>query len=101
VLGRHGNVVVDSRGGGHQQTFRAIARNDHLSVASAFKNTLETIQPQTAARFHLAVTSDAGGIEERLDIFVKRHAGLRSGGRQFGNIHFADVPMVYLLLRHK
>jgi hypothetical protein len=53
---------------------------------------------QTTARLLLAVTSNAGRLEERLNVFVESDALVSGGSRQFGNINFCDVPFIYLLL---
>jgi hypothetical protein len=86
------------RGGGHEQALCAVARNDHLSVASAFKSGLAAIQAQIGARSLFAVASEAGGFKHGLNVFVVGHALRRGGRRKLGNIHFGDVPFVRLLL---
>jgi hypothetical protein len=98
---RHGDSVVNSGGGGDEQAFRTVARNDHFSVVSAFEDAFKSIEAQTGAGSIFAVAPDAGGLKKGFDIFVERHALSGGGGREFGDIDFADVPRIFLLLRNE
>jgi hypothetical protein len=65
---------------------------------SAFKNGVAAVQAQTSVRSLFAVTSEAGDLEERLNVFVVGEALLSGSGGELGNINFADVPIIHLLL---
>lgn len=64
----------------------------------AFKNGVAAVQAQAAVWFLLAVTSDAGCLEERLNVFVESDALVGGGGRELGDIDLADVPVIDLFL---
>jgi hypothetical protein len=87
-------VVINPRRRGDQQTFLAVAGNDHFSFAPSRQDGVEAVQPQIVFGLFFSVATHTGGLEERQNILVKRNVLLIRNGRKFADIYFADVPFV-------
>jgi hypothetical protein len=99
VFWRHRNFIVDLRGGGDEQAFRTVARNNHFAILAAFENGVFAIQTQIGSRSLLPMTTRARRLQHGFNVFIISDA-LVSGRRgKVGNINLADVPFVDLLLR--
>jgi len=94
ALRRHGDLVIDARGGCDQQTLLALARHNHLAVVTALEGARKAVELEAGFGLLFSVASDAGRLEKRLDILVIGQALLIGGGRQLADIDFADVPFV-------
>ena len=77
ALGRHDVVIVRRQHGGRvERAFIRFAGNNHLAVLAALKQPGVGVQLQFALGLFLAVTTQAGRGQHRLDLFLKRHLGL-------------------------
>jgi hypothetical protein len=80
AFGRHGGLVIDSRGGNHQQALLAVAGNNHLALVTAFEHSIEVIQLEAVFRLALPMARHARSLEERLNVFGKGQVLLIGGG---------------------
>jgi hypothetical protein len=98
ALRRHGGFLINARSSNNEQTFRAIARDNDLALLTALQDRLKgVVEAKVAPGLVLAVTSNAGSLQHRLDVFVKCQILCIGGGRQLADINPADVPLIMLL----
>jgi hypothetical protein len=83
------------RGRRDEQTFLAVAGDDHLSLLAAFEDGVETVQAEIVFGLVFSVTTHAGGFEERENILLERNSLLIRSSGEFADINLADVPFVW------
>ncbi len=70
----------------HERTLCALAGNDHFAVLAALQDRFKAIEAQAAFLAFFAMATEAGGFEERPNIFRKSDPLLGGRGRKFANI---------------
>ena len=87
-FGWHGGLVVQLGDRDYQQAFFALAGNDHRAFFATFDSSFKRIKAQTTAVAFFAMTPQAIGLEDRLDVFGVGDSGLVGWRRKFGEINF-------------
>src|SRR3954471_611423 len=65
----HGGFLIDAGNGQNERAFGAFAGDDDLAIFAAFEDAFEGIQAQFGFRLLVAMTTQARGLEDRLNIF--------------------------------
>jgi hypothetical protein len=81
-------------GGDYEQTLLAVTRHDDFAVFTPFEEAFEVVQAQISFWPLLAMTTNAGSLEQRLDVFRVREILLGGRWRQFAEVQFAEIKFI-------
>ncbi|HUR46233.1 MAG TPA: hypothetical protein VMZ27_10190, partial [Candidatus Saccharimonadales bacterium] len=73
----------------NERALRAVSREDVHPIVASLQGRCPVVQPVSALGFFRAVTSDAGGFQDRSDVAGKVDLS-GSGSRKFGWINFCS-----------